>query len=270
MTLRIALFAAAFLLGVSSAAQAQSAAPEDAQAAPRGFSLGVGAIASEGPLLGEDSRTLVIPIVGYEGERIFFRGISGGVHLFQRGGFELDALVAARLDGWDARDLGAAELAGVGIDRALLRDRDNGVDMGLGMAWEGAAGKLGAEAKADVSNASDGYELKLDYEFPVPAGAGTLIPGAGVSYWSDRLSDYYYGTLQEEEARGVARYRPGAVLVPQVSLGYARPLTQRWLMLAAVEYRWLPSELTDSPLVEGDGGLPSVFIGFSRTFGATR
>ncbi len=254
----------------ATAAQAQSSPAGDESQAPPGFSLGVGVVASGGSRAGESTRTLVVPIVGYEGERIFFRGISGGVHLLRRGGFEVDALVAARLDGWDADDLGVRALAGAGVDRALLRDRDNGVDAGLGLSWRGAGGKLSAQAKADVSSASQGYELKFDYGFPLTVGRGTLVPGAGVSYWSDRLAGYYYGTLAQEEAAGVPRYRLGGAVVPQVSLAYLRPLPGRWQLIAALEYRWLPGELTDSPLLEGSGGVPTAFLGFSRSFGQTR
>ena len=257
---------------LSAPTAAEPGAPRDSdQFIPRGVSLGVAVIWSEGRMVGEDTRTFVVPTIGYEGERLFFRGINGGVHLFKREGFELDAIAAARLDGWDAKDLDASELAAVGIDRTLLEDRDIGVDVGLGMSLRGKYGKLSLEAKGDVSNASGGYELALGYRASFPLARGMLSPSVGVSYWSADLSDYYYGTLPAEEARGVVRYRPGAAVVPNIGVSYLRPLPRGWLLVAGVEVRWLGSEIVDSPLVDDDSGrTPSVFLGISRAFGSRR
>jgi outer membrane protein len=250
-------------------AATQGAAPTDAgQLMPPGVSLGVAVIWSEGRMVGEDTRTFVVPTVGYEGERLFFRGINGGVHLFKRNGFGVDAIVAVRLDGWDAEDLDASQLADLGVDRALLRDRKTGVDAGLGLSWVTKVGKFGLAAKSDVSNASGGYELALDYRASFPVGRGTLVPSVGVSYWSDDLTDYYYGTLPQEEALGVPRYRPGSAVVPNVGLGYLRRLPRGWMLVTGVEVRWLGSEIVDSALVDDDSGrVPSVFVGISRAFG---
>ncbi len=235
---------------------------------PRGVSLGVGVVSAKGVRVGEDDRTLVVPVVGYEGERLFVRGIIGGVHLFKRDGFTLDLLVAARLDSWDASDLDAARLAARGIDRGLLRDRDRGLDMGLGVSWRGAAGRVALDLRTDVTGASGGHEVELGYLFAVPAGKGLLVPGVGVSYWSSGLSDYYYGTLPEEEAAGVPRYRPGDAVVPNVSVTYLRKLPGRWRVFGVLEYQWLPGGIVHSPLAERDRGLPSLFMGVTRTFGA--
>lgn len=255
----------------TTATAAQGTPRDPGQFIPRGVSLGVAVIWSEGRMVGEGTRTFVVPTVGYEGERLFFRGINGGVHLFKGNGFELDAILGARLDGWEAKDLGESGLAAVGIDRALLEDRDIGVDAGLGLSWRGKAGKLSLDAKADVSNASGGYEVALGYQASFPVARGLLVPSLGVSYWSADLSDYYYGTLPVEEARGVVRYRPGSAIVPSVGVSYLRPLPRGWLLVAGVEMRWLDSGIVDSPLVDDDSRrAPSVFLGLSRAFGAQR
>ncbi|NDK39960.1 MipA/OmpV family protein [Pseudoxanthomonas gei] len=233
---------------------------------PDGVSLGVAVASSKGILLGEDPRTRVVPVLGYEGERLFLRGLSGGVRLFQRDGLELNLLLAARLDNWDARDLDAAQLAARGIDRRLLSDRERAAEAGLGLAWKGSAGRLGLEVRTDISNASGGREVELGYSFAVPAGKGLLAPGVAVSHWSYKLSDYYYGTLPEEEAAGVPRYRPGGAVVPSVSVAYLRALPQRWRVFGVFKYQWLPSAIVDSPLAEGDRGVPSLFVGVSRSF----
>lgn len=234
---------------------------------PDGVSVGLGVVASKGMRVGEDDLALPIPVVGYEGERLFVRGITGGVHLFQRHGVTLDLQASIRFDSWDANDLDAARLAARGIDRSLLVDRDRGLDVGLGLSWRGSAGRLSLETRSDVTGASNGHEVELGYLFAVPAGEGLLVPGVGVSYWSSRLTQYYFGTLPHEEAAGVPAYRPGDGVVPNVSVTYLRRLPQRWRMFGMFEYQWLPGNVVDSPLMEGDRGMPSFFIGVTRTFG---
>jgi len=82
---------------------------------------------------------------------------------------------------------------------------------------------------------------------------------------TDWVNDYY-GTLDEAISRGVAPYRPGSALVPQVSIGFSRPLGEKWRVLGGVDYKFLPNELADSPLLEPDSnGAAAVRLGISRS-----
>jgi len=229
--------------------------------------VGLAVASREGVYAGEDDRTLVFPNVSYEGERFFWRGVQAGVHLFSREGFVLDGYVAGRFDGIDADDFGIPELAERGIDRRLLEDRDDAADVGMSARWRGAAGELELDARADVTGTSEGYQASLAYRHPFQAGSWQLTPGVGVRWLSSDLADYYYGTLDEEIARGVVRYRPGSATVPNASLTVLRPFAEKWLFIASAEYRRLPSALRDSPLIDRDAdGGTTVMVGFSRGF----
>ncbi|MGM3390151.1 MipA/OmpV family protein [Stutzerimonas stutzeri] len=243
------------------------ALPLAAQADESGFqSVGLGLSASQGVYAGEDRSVSLLPLLRYESERLFVRGLTGGVHLYQNEAFGLDAIVAGRFDGIDADDFGRNELLENGIDRDLLEDRDNGVDLGLRASWMGAAGELQAIARGDVSGASDGYELSLEYGYPFSVAGAEVTPALTMSYLSDKLADYYYGTHSEEEARGVSRYRPGSAFVPGVAFSVVKPLGERWLFNAGASYQSLPDRITDSPLTEGDSGVFGVKVGLSWVF----
>lgn len=254
---RVAASLVLTLLSLPCAVQAGESALE---------SLGLGLSMAQSPYAGADSSVSPLPLLDYQGERLFVRGLTAGAHLYQHDGFGLDAIVSGRFDGIDHGDFGRRELARNGIDRDLLEDRDDGVDLGLRAIWRGAAGKLQASARADVSGASDGYELALEYGYPLQLAGATLTPSVAVSYMSDTLADYYYGTLSDEEARGVTRYRPGSAVVPSLALGLSKPLGERWLLNAEASYRWLPDRITDSPLTEGDSGLLGIRVGLSWVF----
>jgi outer membrane protein len=259
----------AVLSAVSTVSTAQNAAApgqSSASQAPR-WSLGAGAAVSDSVYAGEGTRVTPFPLVSYEGERFFWRGISGGAHLLRSGAFTLDATLSARFDGIDKDDFGRAELAARGVERALLADRDDGFDLGLAGGWRGAAGQLELGVKGDIASASKGYEASLKYGYPVQWGRTRITPNVGVSHLSKKLANYYFGTLPEEVARGVVDYRPGSATVPRIGIDVVHPFAQRWVFIGNVSYKRLPGKLADSPLVEkGTDGVVSAFIGVSRGF----
>lgn len=262
-------FALLLLLLVPSAVFAQSSVVEEVTstyAAPR-WQIGVGVAVRDSPYVGEDTRVRPLPWFSYEGERWFWRGLSGGFHLLEREGVSLDLLASGRMDGFDIDDLDRRQLARNGLNPAALEDRDDGLDLGAALSWRGRAGELKLQALTDVSDASDGYELALDYGYTWTLGRTLLIPGVGLSWLSKDTVRYYYGTLDAEEARGVPGYRPDAALVPKLQLGVVRPLNQQWRVFGAVSYRFLPSEISDSPFLESDSdGYASLAIGIARSF----
>jgi outer membrane protein len=258
------------LLAVPFAASAQVVERADKVAveqAPSRWGLGLAGVYRDSEYAGEGGRTRLVPNISYDGERFYFRGAAFGYRFVKREDFELRSFVAARLDGFDRDDLGIEALARRGIDRSLLEDRDDSADFGIGATWKGAAGTLDLELKADVTGTSDGYELAADYRYPLQFGRTSIVPAVGVLRLSADMADYYYGTLDREVARGVTDYRPGAVTVPRVGVGLVRPFARHWLLIGNLEYRVLPDELQDSPLVEEDtDGVGSFFLGISRRF----
>ncbi|HST44666.1 MAG TPA: MipA/OmpV family protein [Luteimonas sp.] len=253
-------------LTLSAIAAAQSAPVADPST--RGeWTLGVGAIATDSPYAGEGSRLRPVPLIGYEGDRVFVRGTAAGVRLVESQGLSLDVIASARLDGFDIDDLGRRELLANGVDAELLEDRDDGLDAGLRATYGGGWGALSLEAVHDVSDASDGYEVAVEYRYTWLLGRSTLTANVGSSRLSDDLAGYYYGTLEEEVARGVTAYAPGAATVHRIGLTWMHPVGDTWHLVASAEASHLPDELRDSPLLEPDSDRTGrLFVGFSRRF----
>lgn len=263
----IAGSAGGVLLALSAAAAAQSAPPV-ADPSTRGeWTLGAGVIAIDSPYAGEDSRLRPVPLLGFDGDRFFVRGTAAGVHLVQSGGFRLDAIASVRLDGVDIDNLGRSELLANGVDAALLEDRDDGLDAGVRATYGGGWGALALEAVHDVSDASDGFEVALDYRYTWLLGRSAITANVGSSLLSDDLAGYYYGTLDEEVASGVTAYAPGSALVHRIGVTWMHPLGATWHVVASAEASHLPEELRDSPLLEPDSDRSGrLFLGFSRRF----
>lgn len=241
------------------------AAPEEG--GPPTLSLGLGVVASSSVYAGEDTRIMPVPLVSYESKRLFWRGIAGGVHLLDYDGFSVDATLSARFSGIKRKDFGTQELAARGIDRALLDNRKDGLDLGIAATWGGDFGELEAGVKMDATGASKGYEASLKYGYPLQLGRTRITPHAGVSLMSKKLSNYYFGTLAPEVARGVVDYKPGSAAVPTIGIEVVHPLSGRWMVLGGVSYKVLPTKITDSPLVKKDtNGSASLFLGVSKGF----
>lgn len=264
----VTLFAASLLASHSIA----FAAPGDtAPAAPQGprpgWGLGIGLAVSSAEYAGEDRRVRAVPLLTYESERWFWRGLGGGVHLYRQQGFNLDATLSGRLGGMDRDDFGERELAERGIRRDLLEDRDNSLDLGLAAGWSGAMGKLDVGIKADAGGASKGYEATLKYGYPIKLGGTRLTPHAGVSFMSKKMANYYYGTLASEVARGVVDYKPGSAATPVIGVDLVHPLNGDWTLMGGLSYRALPGKIKDSPLLEKDTkGTVSLMFGVTRGF----
>lgn len=256
------------LLPFSVAAQVVERTDKQAQdLLPSRWSAGLAVVHRDSEYAGEGTRTRLLPNIAYDGDRFYLRGAALGYRAYKDERFELRTFIAGRLDGIDADDFGVAELARRGVDHNLLSDRDDSVDAGVGGSWKGAAGKLDLDARVDVTGTSEGYAVAVDYSYPLTVGRTALVPSIGAVRLSADMADYYYGILDEEVARGVAAYRPGAVTVPRASLSLVHPFARRWVLLGNLEYRALPDALQDSPLVEaGKDRSTSLFIGISRGF----
>lgn len=230
------------------------------------WGLGIGSAISANPYAGRGTRYTPLPLITYDSERFFLRGIMGGIHLYDHDLLRIDALVQGDFSGIDAKDFGRRELANNGIDRDLLEDRDDTVQAGFAIGLNGKFGEFKLEVLADVLDASGGFEASAEYGYPIEFGERlTLTPTLGVKWLSADTADYYYGTLDEEVARGVVRYRPGAVAIPEVGLDLQYRFSARWLLLGSISYESLPNKLGDSPLLDSDRSA-RMMIGVLRAF----
>ncbi|MES2583455.1 MAG: MipA/OmpV family protein [Pseudomonadota bacterium] len=231
------------------------------------WGIGLGAVARTSIYAGESSSFMPVPLLSYEGENFFWRGIGGGFHVLNQGGFKLDATVGARLNGVKKDDFGVAQLAAKGINRNLLADRHDGLDVGIAGSFKGQTGAVELALKGDVAGASRGLETSAKFSYPLHWRSTLVAPNIAVHHYSNELANYYYGTRDEEVARGVVNYKPGSTSILRIGVDVMRPFADQWVFIGNLSYSALPGEITNSPLVDKDTkGVTSVFIGVSRRF----
>jgi outer membrane protein len=232
------------------------------------WSLGVGVASRTKVYTGEKAQTMPFPIVNYEGDRFYLRGIGGGFHVINGDHIVVNATVAGNFFGFKTKDLNKKKLAEEGLTRGQLKDRKYSVDTGGEFIVKGSLGQVTLTAKSDVGNASKGIEANFDYRYFWQLGDRlTIVPSAGVAWLNDKRANYYYGTLKQEVARGVTSYQPGALLIPQASLSAVYAINEHWKLTGFVSQNFLPDKATKGPLIKKDvTSMTSVFVGVSRGF----
>lgn len=243
------LLACALLL---AAAPAFAQPAEGQRQPPPRWTFGVLAADRDAPYVGLDEGLLVVPLVRYEGEKAYLRGLRGGWRLRETDTHELALFAQARTDGYDPKD--SAFLAG-------MAERKFSLDLGIASAWTiDKVGVVEAALSADALDRSGGYEAALSWNGLFRAGGFTFVPGVSARWQSDDIIDYYYGVRAGEALPGRAAYRGEAAMTPDLSLLVQRKLGPRWTLFARASHAWLPSEISNSPIV-GDDNPTSLFVG---------
>jgi outer membrane protein len=234
------LFVAA-IAALALPAQAQAQAPEEM---PR-WTFGLLAIDRDAPYRGLDEDPLLLPLLRYEGERAYLRGLRGGLRFGEADGFAFGPFLQLRGDGYEAKD--SPFLAG-------MDDREFSLDAGLAASWRRERfGQIELSLATDVLDRSGGQEAELSWTGLVRAGGWSLLPQLAAKWQSADLVDYYYGVRNDEALPGRPAWQGEAALVPELSLLATRPLGARWTLFARAGHSWLPDAIRNSPIVDGDG-----------------
>lgn len=208
------------------------------------WTVGLLAIDRDAPYRQLDEDLLIVPLLRFEGERVYLRGLRGGIVLVENEGFEFGPFLQGRGDGYDAAD--SPYLAG-------MRDRKFSLDAGVAARWRiPRVGQFEASLATDALGRSGGQEAELSYTALARAGGWTLLPSLALRWQSADMVDYYYGVRTDEAIVGRPAYAGESALVPELAVLVTRPLAGRWQLFARAAHTRLPSEVTDSPLVDQD------------------
>ncbi|RUO31781.1 hypothetical protein CWE12_01920 [Aliidiomarina sedimenti] len=212
------------------------------------WNLGAGGISSDASYRGVDRDNFVIPVVGYEGERLYFRGLELGYRLNQasrRSPHQWAVVVTGapfRFRPNDSRD----------PQMRLLDSRSFSAELALDYQFSTPFGVFDARAGHDIRG--NGHRLSASYAYPLSPNPRKwqLSPSIGVSYISSGYTDYYYGvSATEAERSGLAEYGSQDAFNPNLRLsGYYR-IDERWNLFGAISASRLSSKIANSPMADG-------------------
>lgn len=136
-----------------------------------------------------------------------------------------------------------------------MRDRDPSFNVGLKLHTRTPIGSFVLSGGYDVSNKHDGFEGSLMYTNLLPLADTKLrvYPELGLSYWSRKVSDYYFG-VESDEVLPVGRGTYDLESTSNVFLGYRMeyPLSKHWGLTHSLRSTWYDDDILDSPIVEED------------------
>ncbi len=139
-----------------------------------------------------------------------------------------------------------------------MEKRTGGDDLGVAARWRVGAGAVYAEAMQNVSEASEGSELRLGYRYE--------------GWWSRRLRWRPYAALAWRDAKlntyyyGVPGYEPGAGLNLELGATASYRLSERWQVLAGLGATRWASGVRESPVVDVDSFTPYAMVGLLYGF----
>lgn len=235
-------FAAVLL--VLSATVSLAAEGDKTDSARWGFNLGLGGTFSTSEYRGVERLGTALPILGYEGERLYLRGLSAGVHLFRNENNEINVQLSYLPQNFYASwsDSGAMK---------KLDDRYSTAMAGLNYRLRTEFGILAATLSTDVLGVNNGVKADASYSYPIRFANVSIIPTAGVQWTDTNYNDYYYGISKSEaQSSGLSRYSPESSLAPYGELTLRVGLTESWSAFVSGRTAFLGEEITDSPMVE--------------------
>lgn len=101
----------------------------------------------------------------------------------------------------------------------------------------------------DVSGAHGGQNASIFFGKSWQVRNWNYHALVGVTYYSSKLLDYYFGIDESEAKEGFPATRASAGYMLDAEIGLAYPLAEDWVFRAGYRYGRLPNNATDSALV---------------------
>lgn len=209
--------------------------------------VGAGAGVMTSEYRGTDAKAYPVPIINYEGERFYIRGLTGGLKLYTDGVHELSV---------NARYLPQFFDASESRSQAMKKLDDRNSTMMLGATYRLHTQDFGGiqlDASADVLDKNDGFMVDAGYYYPIVFNRLSLVPSAGGIWTSSDYNDYYYGVSSRESSKsGLKRYKADSGISPYLGLKAQMEIAESWDIFVNTKAVFLSEEITDSPMVNKD------------------
>ena len=195
------------------------------------WTVGAGAGVINSPYKQYDRDVYPVPVVTYEGDNFWFRGLGGGYYLWNDTADKLSIMAYYDPTHFKPGDSDSNALRQLDKRRSSLM-----------------AGLSYVHNTLDNSN---GFIWDLAWLYRYTNGAVTLTPGIGVQYSSENYNDYYYGVSKAESRRsGLKSYSADDGWDPYLELTASYNFLGDWNVYGTGRYIRLSDEVKDSPMVD--------------------
>ncbi|MDY0920540.1 MipA/OmpV family protein [Leclercia sp. CFBP8987] len=222
------------------------------------WSVGAGVGVINSPYKQYDRDIYPVPVITYEGDNFWFRGLGGGYYLWNDQTDKLSIMAYYDPTHFKPGDSDSYQLR-------QLDKRKSTMMAGVSWVHNTEYGFLRTALAGDTLDNSNGYIWDLAWLYRYTNGGLTLTPGIGVEYHSDNYNDYYYGVSHKESRRsGLNSYDADDGWNPYLELTASYKFAPDWNVYATGRYNRLSDEVKDSPMVDKSWtGLMSVGLTYS-------
>lgn len=208
------------------------------------FSLGAGASVETSPYKKYPAQWMPLPIVSYEGDYAYIRGMSAGIKAVDLEFLEISAYAAYNNMSFQHDKSSDQQLK-------LLNDRDASIVGGIGTRVKTPAGMFHLAAAVDLMNNSNGLTGEAGYVYSFDFGTVELLPAAGVHWSNAKYTTYYYGVSNKESrTSGLDSYKARQSFSPYIRLTVNVTLSENWEVFLQGEVTQLDRQIKDSPMVD--------------------
>ena len=204
--------------------------------------VGAGVSTSTSPYKGISSVTLPLPDIELSYRSAFIEGINMGYNFYDTKTLQIGVIVLPVLAGYKSKD--SHDLSG-------MDNRNISLEGGLRMKYNFENSFLSSTLSQDVTNTSDGYTLNAAYNYTLLETRNSALSlYAGLEYLSDKKSDYYYGVKAKEATLLRPSYHADGALNPFIGMTQVFAFSERWSIIANIEYKQFDSTIYKSPIVD--------------------
>lgn len=222
------------------------------------WSVGAGVGVINSPYKQYDRDIYPVPVITYEGDNFWFRGLGGGYYLWNDQTDKLSIMAYYDPTHFKPGDSDSYQLR-------QLDKRKSTMMAGVSWVHNTEYGFLRTALAGDTLDNSNGYIWDLAWLYRYTNGGLTLTPGIGLEYHSENYNDYYYGVSHKESRRsGLHSYDADDGWNPYLELTASYKFAPDWNVYATGRYNRLSDEVKDSPMVDKSWtGLMSVGLTYS-------
>lgn len=248
----------ALLLVFVAAASAQEVARIPIIDAPDSTpGLGAGFRYGNDNYIGETSRTDLIPLYLYEGDRFYAHGTELGLHFVDNETFVFNTFARVRFNRLDPTN---------NVDLAGMSKRHQSVDAGFSASLHTWLGQFELAGAHDVLGVSNGGEAIFTYRYPVKRYNWSFSPYFSVSYLDAKLTNYYYGVRLSEATPERPAYTPGEAVNASYGVDTAYHFSDKLFVFGNIGFEGLDSAIANSPIVRANNSA-TAFVGAAYLFG---
>ena len=209
------------------------------------FSLGAVGVVSTSPYKSYDTVVSALPLVNYDSDRFYVKGVELGAHLLKNDMHTVSVGVLYHGMEFDPKDTKDKALKLLGKRRSTLM-------AAVSYSFTSRFGVLQAQISQDIIlGRSKGTLGDFSYQIPWVTEKITVMPGIGITLSSEKYTKYYFGVSRSESARsGIPYYKPSGISAsPYLSLGMKYMITDRLSAVASGKVELLTGKVKDSPMV---------------------